>query len=63
MASPTALDQFLKPLHVDVDKIHQLSQRFLVNFERLSAESTSQFLATPISESILRPVSKRGSGP
>jgi hypothetical protein len=62
MASPTPLDRFLEPLHVDLDKIHQLSERFFKNFDRLAAESTSQFLATPISESILRPVSTRGSG-
>ncbi|KAI6785415.1 Hexokinase-like protein [Emericellopsis cladophorae] len=58
MTSPTVpIDQFLQPLHVDVDGIYELSQLFLSNFDDLAAHSESQFLPTPISDSILRPVS------
>jgi hypothetical protein len=55
---------FLEPLHVDVDTIHRLSREFTANFEELAAASEDQFLATPISESLLRPVtsSQRGHG-
>lgn len=56
------LEHFLQPLRIDLDKAHVLSRRFLQAFETLSAESTDQFLPTPISESILRPVGKRGHG-
>ncbi|KAF4126799.1 Hexokinase [Geosmithia morbida] len=45
-----------------VDMIHDLSSRFLTTFAHLSAESTNQFLPTPISDAILRPVGRRGSG-
>ncbi|KAH8173121.1 hexokinase domain-containing protein [Sarocladium implicatum] len=53
------LDDFLAPLHIDLDKAHDLSRRFLKNFRELSATSTSQFLPTPISDAILRPISDR----
>lgn len=66
MASATAYpkrrDDFLEPLHIDLDKTHELSKSFLANFGQLAAQSDTQFLATPISESILRPVGKGGSG-
>jgi hypothetical protein len=55
-----ALEDFLAPLHIDLDKAHDLSRRFLETFRELSATSNTQFLATPISDSILRPVSERG---
>ncbi|CAH0048851.1 unnamed protein product [Clonostachys solani] len=58
----TQIEGFLKPLHVDIDQIHDLSNRFLSNFHKLAAESTDQFLGTPISESILRPVNKNAQG-
>lgn len=56
------LGRFLAPLRVDVDAMHRLSERFLDTFTRLAAESTDQFLPTPISDAILRPVGRRGSG-
>lgn len=62
MASGADLTKFLEPLSIDLEKVHELSQQFHDTFKRLAAESTEQFLPTPISESILRPVSKRGSG-
>ena len=58
----SSLDEFLRPLSIDVDAAHVLSQRFLTTFDKLSAESADQFLPTPISESILRPIGERGSG-
>ena len=61
-AAPPLLDDFLGPLRVDLDKINSLCDLFLRNFQQLSAESTDQFLPTPISDSILRPVSERGQG-
>lgn len=57
-----ALQDFLEPFHVDKDKIWELSESFTETFERLSAESSTQFLGTPISDSILRSVSSQGSG-
>lgn len=62
MASPSAAYWFLQPLRVDHDMVWDLYRSFLTNFPQLAAESSNQFLPTPISDSILRPVSKRGSG-
>ncbi|KJK80190.1 hypothetical protein H634G_04429 [Metarhizium anisopliae BRIP 53293] len=56
------LGAFLEPMSIDVQKCHVLSERFLQNFTHLSAESLDQFLPTPISESILRPVEDYGHG-
>ncbi|KAK2606098.1 hypothetical protein QQS21_003493 [Conoideocrella luteorostrata] len=56
------LDAFLQPMRIDIDTCHALSNRFLHNFLQLSAESLIQFLPTPISESILRPVANHGRG-
>lgn len=50
-----SIEEFLSPLHVDVEKIHRLTRRMRDAFEKLAAESTDQFLSTPISESVLRP--------
>ncbi|GJC78360.1 hexokinase-1 [Colletotrichum liriopes] len=58
----SALQQFLQPLQVDSQKIHTLSRLFHANFKHLALNAEDQFLATPISESILRPVSQRGHG-
>jgi hypothetical protein len=49
------LDDFLRPLHVDVPKIHSLARSFCLTYTSLAAESHDQFLSTPISDSILRP--------
>ena len=57
-----ALDDLLLPFHIDVEKCNVLSQRFLANFAQLAAESSDQFLPTPISESILRPVADHDHG-
>jgi hypothetical protein len=62
MAPSDQLAQFLRPMRMDLDIAHDLSLRFLDNFQNLSAHSTDQFLPTPISESILRPVGARSSG-
>lgn len=56
------LDGFLQPMSIDIEKCHVLSQRFLQNFMQLAADSLDQFLPTPISESILRPVADHGHG-
>ncbi|WYZ46049.1 hypothetical protein EsH8_IX_000274 [Colletotrichum jinshuiense] len=58
----SALQQFLQPLQVDNNKIHTLSRLFYSNFKDLAIRAEDQFLATPISESILRPVSQHGRG-
>lgn len=63
MATASAsLQQFLAPFQVDKDKIWRLSESFAETFEALSAQSATQFLGTPISDSILRSVSSQGSG-
>ncbi|KYK59461.1 hexokinase XprF [Drechmeria coniospora] len=56
------LDEILRPLMVDVDKCLALSRSFVENFSQLAAQSTDQFLPTPISETILRPVAGHGHG-
>jgi hypothetical protein len=56
------LDDFLGPLQVDLATINILSDHFFEAFKDLSAQSNEQFLPTPISESILRPVGERGHG-
>lgn len=57
-----ALQKFLQPFAINLDTCHELSKRFLDNFAHLAAESPDQFLPTPISESILRPIANTGSG-
>ncbi|KAJ8113347.1 hypothetical protein ONZ43_g5172 [Nemania bipapillata] len=56
------LECFLKPLHIDVTKAHVLAHELYQTFKRLAAESSTQFLPTPISESILRPTGGRERG-
>ncbi|TGO88354.1 hypothetical protein BPOR_0167g00060 [Botrytis porri] len=53
--TPTALDQVLTPLEVDINKIHALAKSLCETFKTLAKESTNQFLPTPISEEVLRP--------
>lgn len=55
MATRTSLDDFLRPLSVDVDKVYALARTLRDTYLKLALESQDQFLATPISESILRP--------
>ncbi|KAL6881278.1 hypothetical protein J3F83DRAFT_46313 [Trichoderma novae-zelandiae] len=52
--------RFLEPLSIDVDRAHELSRGFLATFRDLAAHSREQFLPTPISESILRPIAEQG---
>ncbi|KAL2136736.1 hypothetical protein VTI74DRAFT_1777 [Chaetomium olivicolor] len=60
MTLPT-LDEFLQPLAIDIQTVLELSRDLAKTFRELSAESPDQFLPTPISESILRPV-RHGHG-
>ncbi|KAH6672741.1 hexokinase-7 [Plectosphaerella plurivora] len=62
MEPDARLQDFLQPLRVDSDVVHRLSEGLLAAFRTLAAEDKHQFLPTPISESILRPVSKTGHG-
>lgn len=62
MAHIPRLGEYLDPLRIDLDRIVKLSDRFLETFGKLAAESKEQFLPTPISDSLLRPVSKTGRG-
>ncbi|KAI1279080.1 major facilitator superfamily domain-containing protein [Xylaria sp. FL0933] len=56
------LEHFLEPMHVDVTKAHVLAHELYQTFRHLAAESLTQFLPTPISESILRPTEGRERG-
>ncbi|RYP66149.1 hypothetical protein DL769_006093 [Monosporascus sp. CRB-8-3] len=53
---------FLRPLYMDVGIATALAREFRLTFERLAAESTDQFLPTPIAESILRPEAGQEKG-
>ncbi|ETS82750.1 hypothetical protein PFICI_04626 [Pestalotiopsis fici W106-1] len=57
-----AIEEFLRPLHLDVATAHQLSREFHQTFRYLAAESQDQFLPTPITESILRPTAGSEKG-
>ncbi|KAM3065810.1 N-acetylglucosamine kinase 1 [Clarireedia jacksonii] len=60
---PTTVKEFLKPLDVDVDKIHALARSLYETYKTLARESKNQFLATPLSEEVLRPKREgKGSG-
>ncbi|KAF4631915.1 hypothetical protein G7Y89_g6218 [Cudoniella acicularis] len=50
-----SLDEFLRPLNIDIPKIHSLAKSLSYTFTRLAKESKNQFLSTPISDSLLRP--------
>ncbi|KAK8060380.1 hypothetical protein PG996_010310 [Apiospora saccharicola] len=58
------IDDYLRPLSVNAETAHQLARELCRAFRQLAAESPVQFLATPVSESILRPPrgSEKGSG-
>ncbi|ORY65205.1 hexokinase-7 [Pseudomassariella vexata] len=49
------VENFLRPLRIDVPMVHRLSQELYKSFKKLATESKIQFLPTPITESILRP--------
>jgi len=57
-----ALDDFLKPLEIDSSCISGLTDELASTFRKLSSQSADQFLPTPISESILRPVAGQDRG-
>ena len=50
-----SLDDFLRPLSIDIPKIHKLARSLCDTYTNLAKESQDQFLPTPISESLLRP--------
>ncbi|KAK0750945.1 hypothetical protein B0T18DRAFT_401407 [Schizothecium vesticola] len=56
------LEALLRPLDVDLTRIVELTNDFTETFTHLAAHSLDQFLATPISESILRPAPGRDYG-
>lgn len=62
MAIPETLplEDFLRPLEIDIGKIHGLARGLAVTYLRLAKESKDQFLSTPISDSVLRPVGDEG---
>ncbi|KAK4163254.1 MFS general substrate transporter [Cladorrhinum sp. PSN259] len=60
-SSPSSLTDFLAPLSIDANTVFSLSQKFTSAFRKLAAGSETQFLPTPITESILRAFSSRSS--
>ncbi|KAK4099361.1 actin-like ATPase domain-containing protein [Parathielavia hyrcaniae] len=58
MGAPS-LDDFLQPLAIDTQTVLELSRELTPTFCMLASESLDQFLPTPISESILRPASRK----
>ncbi|KAL2760345.1 hypothetical protein ACRALDRAFT_2024349 [Sodiomyces alcalophilus JCM 7366] len=60
--SQESLEDFLAPMRINFNTIHDLSSAFYSTFVDLAANNLEQFLPTPISESILRPVSQTGQG-
>ncbi|KAK3352385.1 actin-like ATPase domain-containing protein [Lasiosphaeria hispida] len=61
-APPPDLRAFLKPLSFEFGSVVSLSQELALTFKHLSAQSLSQFLPTPISESILRQAAASSRG-
>lgn len=52
---PISIQDFLAPLPtIDNRTMIKLSREMVQNFQQLSAQSSDQFLPTPISESLLR---------
>jgi hypothetical protein len=49
------LDDFLRPLYIDIDTVQSLSRELGETFRQLARDSPEQFLPTPITEPILRP--------
>jgi hypothetical protein len=56
----SSLKGFLSPLAVDLQKLVTLSRKLEKTYRKLAAEAENQFLPTPISDSILRPVACKG---
>lgn len=57
-----SIDEFLIPLRIDDTVVSNLSREMTKTFIDLSATSETQFLPTPISESLLRRVSGADRG-
>lgn len=57
-----SLDEFLSPLRIDDRTVLELSRDMSRTFTELSANSETQFLPTPISESLLRRVNGADRG-
>lgn len=56
------IEEFLAPLHIDDQIVLDLSREMSKTFTELSAKSETQFLPTPISESLLRRVNVADRG-
>ncbi|KAM3515791.1 hypothetical protein MY11210_000562 [Beauveria gryllotalpidicola] len=50
------LEKFLEPIQIDLETCHALTTGFYDCFKALAANPTDQFLPTPISDAILRPI-------
>lgn len=49
------LADFVRPLDVTTDQLRQLERALYTSYRRLAAESDTQFLATPVTDYMLRP--------
>ncbi|TQV98830.1 hypothetical protein V2A60_007474 [Cordyceps javanica] len=56
------LRDFLEPINIDMETCHALTTSFFDCFKALAANPTDQFLPTPISDAILRPIADTGCG-
>lgn len=52
------LEQFLKCMQFEDERVYMLSREFSSKFTFLAAESMDQFLPTPVTESIILSLSK-----
>lgn len=56
------LEKFLEPIQIDLETCDALTTGFYDRFKALAANPTDQFLPTPISDAILRPIADTGCG-
>lgn len=56
------LEKFLEPIQIDLETCHALTTGFYDCFKALAANPSDQFLPTPISDAILRPIADTGCG-
>ncbi|ATY63794.1 hexokinase family protein XprF, putative [Cordyceps militaris CM01] len=61
-AQDQLLEKFLEPIQIDLETCHALTYGFFDCFKALAANPTDQFLPTPISDAILRPIADTGCG-
>lgn len=61
-AQERLLEKFLEPIQIDLKTCNALTTGFYDCFKALAANPTDQFLPTPISDSILRPIADTGCG-